>query len=158
MIKRGDLYNINNSIDKCLSIVDSNLEFNYFLAKLDKLVKDKITDFEKIRPVFSDKYTEYLNKKNTLIDKYAIKDDNNNIKQENGYTYVNNVTEFTSKYNELNEEYKEDIDLYKSKLTEFINFMELELTDVVLPTIKKEYLPLNIQFEQLRYLTDLIIE
>jgi len=118
--------------------VTSTTRYNYAIAKNTKLVESEAKLIQKaISP--NQRFIEWDNKRTSLCQKYADRDNNGNILKDGG-KYVISIKqyEFTVDLEDINSEYKSDIDAQNHKNMEDSEFLkeevELEGKWIFIPT------------------------
>jgi len=140
----------------------NGVEFSYKMNYNKKVIKDEI---ELIQSSFKTpvQYTDYLQKEKELIYKYAEKDEQGQIKQnqhENGNISVtiNEMETFNKLHTELNEQYNESINEYVKLQQEYNTFLEEDYDTSKFKNIFFELIPDSITMKEMEILTHFIKE
>jgi len=160
-MKNKDLFTLKEGLKEAKKL--QGVKFAYAVAKNSRLVDHEIELLqETIIP--SEDFTEFEDKRNELVKKYAKKDKNGEPKQEtqdvNGQTFsffkIDDIPAYNEEAKPLEEEYKEVIESRNTQLKEYDTQLE-EDCGLVLHKVVIDIVPENITGETLE-LIDWMIE
>ena len=111
------------------------IKFSYALIRNKKMIEKEIKEVSALQPNLT---PEFEQKRHSILDKYAKKDENGKIIWANEQAQLplyENTEDMKKELEELEVEFKDVIDEYKKKEKEYIDFVEEEI-DIKFHVIK----------------------
>lgn len=153
-----DLYKVIEGIKKCSEITNSaDLNFAYTMARIEAEVSAELKIIEKAKKPISDKYKEYLKKKQEIDIKYAIQKEDGTYQTLGDSLIIRNPKEYNKEIDILNNDYKEELDSVKNINSEFEKFLQLECTTKI-TQLPKSCIPTSLTVEQMTLLLPVIVD
>ena len=144
----SDLYSIVEGIKKCKSLSNTaNIDFAMTLARINAEVIAELKIIEAGKKEYSNKYKEYLKKRNEIEIKYSVQNEDGSIQMYNGYLLTKDIKKLNIEIEQLELEYKDEIELVIKIEKEFRDYLNKECK-IKITKIAKSLFPLELTVEQ----------
>jgi hypothetical protein len=152
----GDLYKVKQGIEKSSDLVNAaDINFTMSIARIDSEIITELRIIEKGKKQPTDKYKEYLEKKQELDMKYTIQKEDGTCQTLNEQLLIRNPKQYYLELHDLEKEYKDEIDNVKKINDEFEIFLEQECKATI-SKVSKSCIPAIIKVEQAKLLFPVI--